>query len=281
MLDDIVAALACPACGEALTSVAGSLICANGHAFDVARQGYVNLLPGDAKAGSADTSAMVRARDAFLGSGHFAPIERAIAQVASRLLAEGPEGCVVDVGAGTGRYLAQVLDEAPARVGLALDISKFAARRAAKAHSRIGAVVCDAWCRLPVLTGSAALLLDVFAPRNGEEFARVLAPGAALVVVTPTERHLIELIGPLEMLTVGPRKSERLAESLATCFRRVDVIHLEVPMTLRRSDVASVVGMGPSARHVDPATLAARIAALPEPLTVTLSVLVSEFRKAT
>lgn len=280
MLDEIVSALACPQCGEALASAPGALRCANAHVFDIARQGYVNLLPGDAKAGTADTGAMVEARDAFLGSGHFAPIERGIAEVASRLLVEGPGGCVVDVGAGTGRYLARVLDEAPERIGLALDISKFAARRAAKAHPRIGAVVCDAWGRLPVRTGAAALVLDVFAPRNGEEFARVLAPGGALLVVTPTERHLVEIIAPLDLLTVDPRKAERLVGSLASRFSRVDAVELEVPMTLRRSDVAAVAGMGPSARHADQAALAAAVEALPEPVTVTLSVLISEFRKA-
>ena len=39
-----------------------------------------------------------------------------------------------------------------------------------------------------------ALILSVFAPRNPPEMARVLAPGAALVAVTPTTRHLFEQI---------------------------------------------------------------------------------------
>lgn len=278
MLDELVAALVCPYCREPLTLMPGNLRCPNGHHFDIARQGYANLLPGDAQTGTADTAAMVEARDTFLGEAHFAPIERALAEVAVRLLADGPEGCVVDVGAGTGRYLAAVLDAVPGRLGLALDISKFAARRAAKAHPRIAAVVCDAWRPLPVRTASAALVLDVFAPRNAAEFARVLASGGALVVVTPTARHLGELIGPLGMLTVDPLKAERLAEGMADRFTRVESIEVEEPMALDRADVAAVVAMGPSARHSAPGVLASRIADLPEPVEVTVSVTVSVYR---
>jgi 23S rRNA (guanine745-N1)-methyltransferase len=71
-------------------------------------------------------------------------------------VADGP-GCVVDVGAGTGYYLAVVLERLTDRVGLALDVSKYALRRAARAHRRVGAVACDVWHGLPVATDSAAV----------------------------------------------------------------------------------------------------------------------------
>ena len=61
-----------------------------------------------------------------------------------------PDGCVLDLGAGTGWYLARVLDRLPGRSGLALDLSRHALRRAARAHARIGAVAADAWGPLPV-----------------------------------------------------------------------------------------------------------------------------------
>jgi 23S rRNA (guanine745-N1)-methyltransferase len=66
--------LACPYCAGPLTRSGGSVGCPNGHAFDVARSGYLSLLPGDARLGSADTAEMVAAREAFLGSGHFEPL---------------------------------------------------------------------------------------------------------------------------------------------------------------------------------------------------------------
>jgi len=278
VFDEIVSSLTCPHCGEPLAVAGVSLGCANEHVFDVARQGYANLLAGDAKAGTADTAAMVEARSAFQGRGHFGPIEREIARVASGALSGDARGCVVDIGAGTGRYLAGVLDAVPGRFGLALDISKFAMRRAAKAHPRIGAVVCDVWSGLPVRSGAAALLLDVFAPRNAAEFARVLAPGGALVVVTPTDRHLGELVGPLGLLTVDPKKADRLAESLEGRFDLVGSAVTEYPMTLDHADVSAIVAMGPSAHHADAGVLASRIAGLPEPVRVTASVTISVYR---
>src|SRR5579859_1324075 len=137
MLHDIVPWLRCPLCRAELTLDQSSLRCPARHAFDVARQGYANLLPGGAHTGTGDTAAMVAARVDFLGAGHYAPIADALA-------AAVPAGTehVVDLGAGTGSYLARVLDAVPAAHGLALDISKFALRRAAKAHPRAGAVVC-------------------------------------------------------------------------------------------------------------------------------------------
>jgi 23S rRNA (guanine745-N1)-methyltransferase len=247
MLDDALNLLACPHCGGELSRTGGSVACANGHAFDVARSGYLSLLPGDAHTGSADTAEMVEAREAFLGAGHFEPLAEALAQEAER--AAHRRGAALDLGAGTGWYLARVLDRLPGRPGLALDLSKHALRRAARAHPRIAAVACDAWRPLPVRDDVAALVLSVFAPRNGPEIARVLRPGGALLVVTPTGRHLAELVDRLGLLTVDEHKRERLAAALDAHLdleRRHD--H-EWSLDLRPVDVANAVAMGPSARH--------------------------------
>lgn len=273
------ALLACPHCGAGLTEADGALVCKRGHSFDIARQGYVNLLPGGASAGTADTEQMVAARAAFLARGHFAPLVAALVEAVERV-ASGVSGCILDVGAGTGEHLVAVLERLPNRAGLALDISKHAVRRAARAYPRMGAAVCDAWATLPVRDGVAAAVMSVFSPRNAAEFARVLAPGGALVVVTPTERHLAELIGPLGMLSVDPRKEERLAATLAGHFERESERVVESEMALTRNDARAVAMMGPSAHHVDPVELDRCAAALIEPVTATLSVTVSTWRVA-
>jgi len=272
--------LACPYCGAALAEAGGALACAAGHAFDIARQGYVNLLPGGASADTADTPEMVAARTGFLARGHFGPLDEALAEaVASGVGAT--EGCVIDVGAGTGGHLAAVLERLPYHVGLALDISKHAARRAARAHPRIGAVVCDAWGTLPVRDGVAAAVMCVFAPRNAPEFARVLAPAGALVVVTPTARHLEELVGPLGLVSVDPRKEERLEATLGGHFERTTTRLVECEMHLARADALAAALMGPSAHHLRAGEAESRVAALPEPIDTTLSVSVSTWRKMT
>jgi 23S rRNA (guanine745-N1)-methyltransferase len=267
MLADVVPYLRCPVCGADLACRERALACTAGHAFDIARQGYAGLLTGNVSTGTADTGPMVAARANFLDGGHFAPLADLIAE---RAAAAAPdEGCVLDAGAGTGYHLKAVLDRLPGRAGVALDLSKHALRRAAKAHPRIGALTWDVWRPLPVRTNTVAVLLDVFAPRNAEEFQRVLRPDGILIVVTPAARHLDELVGPLGLLTVDPRKAERVADTVAGRFTPAGTWPLELSLRLTHTEIASLVAMGPSAWHTDPEDLRKRIEALAEPVPVT------------
>jgi 23S rRNA (guanine745-N1)-methyltransferase len=277
VLADVIDLLRCPHCEGVLELGQGTARCAEGHSSDVARQGYLNLLPGDARTGSADTAAMVRARAEFLARGHYAPIADAVARAAQ---VDTPGGCVLDLGVGTGYYLAAVLEQLPATRGLALDVSKHALRVAARAHPRIGAVGCDAWAGLPVRDAAAALAINVFAPRDPAELARVLAPGGSLVVVTPNRGHLAELVSAVGMLTVQERKRERLEDKLGTLFKAAGETAVERELVLDHADLAALVAMGPSARHLDEQQVAERVAALPDPLPVTLSVTVATYRRA-
>jgi len=223
---------------------------------------------------------MVAARAQFLAAGHFGPLADALAGLAAPAAHAAGPGCVADVGAGTGYYLAAVLDRRPDRAGLALDVSKAALRRAARAHPHIGAVAADVWAGLPVADGAAAVVLNVFAPRAGAELARVLSPAGRLLVVTPGPDHLAELALPLGLLSVDPRKQERLAGTLGGHFELAGQRRCRFGLRLGHHDVAAVVGMGPSAWHADQADLAQRIGDLPEVVTVTASVTVSAYRRA-
>jgi 23S rRNA (guanine745-N1)-methyltransferase len=254
------------------------LRCANGHAFDVARQGYVNLMPGGARPGTADTTEMVADRAAFLGAGHYAPLAQALGDLARADRADladlasadvgGP--VMLDAGAGTGYYLAAVLDRlGPPAVGLAMDVSVPALRRAARAAPGIGAIGWDTWQPFPIRPDAVSLILNVFAPRNGPEFHRVLQPGGTLIVVTPAEGHLSELVGPADLLTVDEHKDSRLAATLGPYFTVTTRRDLTVPLHLTHAEAATLIGMGPSAWHTDPAATRARLGTLPEPIAVT------------
>lgn len=292
MLDDVLGWLRCPNCEAPLARAGGTLRCPAGHSFDIARQGYVSLLP-PGSAGGGDTAAMIQARKRFLAAGHYAPIARALASAAAEALAAddhgpvaasgagtgpAPGSCVADIGTGTGYYLAAVLGRLPEFTGLALDVSRPALRAAARAHPRIGAVGCDAWRRLPVADTAASLVLDVFAPRDGAELRRILRPGGRLLVVTPRPDHLAELTGPVRLLRVDDRKAERLAGTLGPYFTAGGEQVVSAPMALDHASVAALAAMGPSAFHAEPGETARRIAALPEPLAVTLAVTVSALR---
>ena len=85
------------------------LNCGNGHGFDIARQGYVNLTAGRANPGTADTADMIASREAFLGRGHYRPLASTLASLAASYEPSG-DGLVVELAGGTGYYLAAVLD---------------------------------------------------------------------------------------------------------------------------------------------------------------------------
>jgi len=268
-----VALLACPVCAGRLTALPGDagLGCAAGHRFDRARQGQVTLLPPGHQPPLGDSAEMVADRVAFLGAGHYAGITGALADAVTAGDGAAPAS-LLDLGGGTGHHLAGVLDRLPDAVGVVLDSSRYAARRAARAHARVVAVVADSWARLPVRDGALDRVLVVFAPRNGPEIARVLRPGGRLVVVTPAADHLTELVGPLGLLRVDPDKAQRLAATLEPHLRRVGTAAHRERLTLGHSAVATLVGMGPHARHLSSPALAASLAALGEPLQVTVSV---------
>jgi 23S rRNA (guanine745-N1)-methyltransferase len=268
---EIVARLRCPVCREALSEFPGGLGCPAGHRFDLARQGYVNLLAGRVPA-SPDTTEMVSARSSVLAAGYFGPVADGLAAAAADLAP--PDGFVADVGAGTGYYLAAVLDRLPGHLGLALDVSTPAVRRAARAHPRADAVAADTWHGLPLADGCADLVLNVFAPRNGAEFHRVLRPSGGLLVVTPRPDHLAGLEPPV---AVDSAKAERLHAALGPWFRLAGQTEHAYEVTVSGADAHRLVAMGPSARHEPPDALARRLASLPDRLTATISVTLSHY----
>jgi 23S rRNA (guanine745-N1)-methyltransferase len=257
-----LSALACPHCGLGLDQAERRLHCASGHSFDLARQGYAPLLAKGANTTTGDTADQVAARESFLATGAYDPLMEAVARAA----ATDAPGVVVEPGCGTGRYAAVALDAAPGREGIGLDTSKYALRRAARTHERLAAILADAWTGLPVRDGAAAAVLNVFAPRQIGELARILHPDGVLVVLIPREDHLRELVERLDLLRVDPGKSRRTADLLDTSFRAESVDELRYAIALERQAVVDLVSMGPSARHLDREAIAAAVAALPVPV---------------
>jgi 23S rRNA (guanine745-N1)-methyltransferase len=271
MNDAVLPYLRCPVCHAPLADAAGrALRCPSGHSFDLARQGYAALLSGRNRH-TGDSAAMIADRADFLAAGHYEFLADALARAA---LATMPDAArlVVDAGTGTGYYLARVLDALPHVVGLGIDVAKPALRRAARAHPRAGALLADLWQRLPLADRSVGLVLNVFAPRNGPEFHRILHPQGALLVVTPAADHLTELVRAFGLIRVDKDKSERVAASLDAHFTAASTITLRRSMRLSAAEVRTLVGMTPSARHLPPDNLAAGA------LTVTAAVDLTEYQ---
>ena len=251
MNDAVLPYLRCPICSSPITAVStgpgpSSLRCARGHSFDIAKQGYATLI-ADRTPHAGDSAEMVADRAAFLAAGHYAFIAKALAATAAGLDATG---LVLDAGTGTGYYLSAVLDALPGAVGLGLDVSKPALRRAARAHPRANAALADLWRPLPLVDGAAGLIVDVFAPRNVPEFRRVLRPGGALLMVTPTADHLADLVGAYGLIRVDPDKAGRVGDALGAHFAVESTRTLRREMRLDAAEVRTLIGMTPSARHV-------------------------------
>ncbi|PWH07249.1 methyltransferase type 11 [Brachybacterium endophyticum] len=279
-LTAVLELLRCPQCGEELGIVGRAVRCSQGHTFDIGRQGYVSLLSGS-RATSGDDAEMARARAAFLDSGTYAPIAGALAGLSARAIeaagAEEASRCtVLDVGCGTGYYLARVLEELPHAHGLGVDTSVRALRHAARAHPRAAAASWDVYRPLPLADSSVDVLLSVFAPRSPEEFQRVLRAQGRLLVVRPTAEHLAELREAVPgMIAIEAAKEDRLHAALDPHFELDSTEQLETFVELTPQRAVDLVGMTPSARHVDVARLHEN-AQLPD--HVTLSVLISAYR---
>lgn len=182
--------LLCPVCGQPLTRRENTWRCCAGHCFDVARQGYVNLLTVDRKHARhpGDTKEQVAARKAFLDGGYYKPISDAVC----RFLAPLSPHAVLDAGCGEGYYLTQLQAALPQAEYAGIDISKDAVRFAAVRNKQALWLTGTA-AALPFPDASFDAVLSMFALTAEAEFARVLRPGGAFLQVLAGPEHLMGL----------------------------------------------------------------------------------------
>ena len=182
--------LLCPICHEQLNLEGRQYRCPKNHSFDMARQGYVNLLAVQQKhsLNPGDTREQVLSRREFLEAGFYAPIAQALVEEAREL---GISGQILDVGCGEGYYSARLADALNAPL-TGLDISKEAVRCAA-AKYKGKQWLCATAAHIPVEDGSVSLLTSLFALTLPQEFARVLQEGGYYFQVLAAEDHLLGL----------------------------------------------------------------------------------------
>lgn len=248
-IDDGV--LACPVCGHALGRDGGRYLCASGHSFDVAREGYVNLLLSTQKASRdpGDSRLMVDRRRDFMAAGHYAPLAELVAALAGAHLPADRSGRVLDAGCGEG----YVLRELGSRLGTertdrwGVDISRWAVRAAARADASTTHAVASIH-RLPVLTGSIDLLVSVLSPRDFTEFQRILAPGGHLLAVVPDEKHLLELRRFVYRKVLPHQVDTKLGTG--DDLRAIGDSRVSFPVRLDREGLDQLVAMTPYLWHL-------------------------------
>lgn len=186
----------CPICKKHFSRKNQSLVCPNGHCFDIAKKGYVNLLrsKGSAARRHGDDRMMVAARTAFLNAGFYDPLRDAVARLAAL---HAKHGCILlDAGCGEGFYTSFIrksLEHAGIAVSAyGIDVSRDALAACAARDRQIGLAAASIF-DLPAADGSVDLLINLFAPYDAAEFARIVKPEGTLLRAFPAERHLWEL----------------------------------------------------------------------------------------
>lgn len=193
--------LQCPVCKNRLLNSADGYQCSNNHTFDVAREGYVNLLLAHQKHSKepGDSPEMIRSRRRFLDLGHYDRVSDGINEAIAHDLDRSEHEhayCILDAGCGEGFYLKRLKGSMAGRQGrnapidyYGVDISKFAVRQATRRDRTIDWFVASI-IDLPFATSSFDIVLNVFSPLYFMEFSRVLNDAGMLVVASPGPRHL-------------------------------------------------------------------------------------------
>jgi 23S rRNA (guanine745-N1)-methyltransferase len=246
--------------------------CLSGHTFDVNKRGFLSLLRGGSGL-IGDSPPMLDRRDEFLEAGWY---DFLLNDLQLLIDAEVPRR-IIDIGCGTGFYLAGILASNPEARALAMDISPSAVARTVRRLPHAEGLVADVWTALPVRDQTADVILNVFAPRNAPEFHRVLRPDGLLVVVVPQATHLQELRTAGLALDVQSHKVERLTETLSPWFVTEHTAQISNVLHPPASTVQALIGMGPSAHHHTADATGAEGAALHG---VTAAFTIATFRRA-
>ena len=184
----------CPIDGLPLIQNGSTLRCKKGHSYDLAREGYCNLLLVQQKASHepGDTHEMVMARRRFLGAGFYLPLAEKIAGIAASLVNKKSEFRILDAGSGEGYYLRYIHSKNPALQLVGIDISKPAVKAAAKLSPQISWAVASNK-QLPLESTSIDLILCMFGFPVWNSFAKVQESDGCVLLVDAGADHLIEL----------------------------------------------------------------------------------------
>ncbi|GEM74440.1 23S rRNA (guanine(745)-N(1))-methyltransferase [Vibrio sagamiensis] len=187
----------CPLCHQALELTDKTFKCASNHQFDLAKEGYVNLMPAHHKRSKdpGDNKDMMQARRRFLEGNYYDPMRQKVAQLCAHYT-QGVQPQLLDIGCGEGYYTEQIQQSLVAKndqaIVYGLDISKVAIRYAAKRYPNCAFSVASSH-RLPFAEGSLDSILRIYAPCKAQELQRVVKEDGVVITVTPAGRHLYQL----------------------------------------------------------------------------------------
>lgn len=185
----------CPVCLGSLHGSGSSLSCHKGHSYDIAREGYVNLILANQKGSKepGDSPEMLRARRNFLNSGYYRRLAENVSERIIKYLDEtGNNVTILDAGCGEG-YYSDHISRIPSVISRAsicgIDVSREGVKLSAKRKNNIQWGVASVHS-IPLQDKSVNIILNIFAPHDADEFSRITADNGILISVTPGPEHL-------------------------------------------------------------------------------------------
>lgn len=223
--------LLCPVrdCHLPLVREKPTLACANGHSFDIARSGYINLLqPQDRRSKNpGDANKVVSARRRLHDLGVTQPLQQAISEIATAVKGD----TVLDAGCGDGFYLGTLAKESGFE-GHGIDISIPAVNAAAKRYSDCEWIVANGDRFIPYADSSFSLVLSITGRMNPDEFRRIMRDHGRLLVAVPAPDDLIELR--------GTGREDRVARTIETFMEKFGLIDQQRTTSHAALDAAAV-----------------------------------------
>lgn len=239
----------CPSCHNRLQTAtaegAKSYRCSNNHNFDMAKEGYLNLLLAQHKRSRnpGDSDDMIRSRQRFLNGGYYQTLADAIV----KQVGIGPDNQrVLDMGCGEGYYMDQLRQGSDTLQLTGIDISKTAVRLAAKRKMNAQLAVDSAFS-MPLHSDSIDCAISIFSPVSAKDTARVLVPGGSLIMVGPGEQHLSGLTAHIYSDRV-PHQGNNLDDSLGD-FSLQETLEIKDSITITGPDILDLLKMTPYYWH--------------------------------
>jgi 23S rRNA (guanine745-N1)-methyltransferase len=218
--------------------------CPAGHTYDIARNGYINLLqPQDRRslsAGDSREAVLARARLHAAGVGRTL-IDAVLRRVRSLAIQrDDARLAIADLGSGTGDALAVIAQAAPIGA-IGVDLSAAAAEHAARRFPGVTWIVANADRRLPFTDRSLDVVLSLHARRNATECARVLVPGGRLIAAVPAPHDLLELRTIVQGAAAPRDRTESLIAEHAARFALEHREIVQETVTLSRELVVDLL----------------------------------------
>lgn len=240
--------IACPNCRAILKLDSRTLKCQNNHTFDIAKEGYVNLLLVNQKRSKhpGDNKIMVNARRSFLEGEFYAPLVSKLSNLVEQICIENDlsDIKVLDVGCGEGYYMASLQKKLTKNTAmLGFDISKEAIKMASKKYKDLCFFVASVK-QMPIISNSINFIISIFSPIKEDEFFRVLRNNGYVIIVTPNTKHLT---GLTNIIYANHNNHNSSIENYnKQQFRKIfqDTVRFNIPLT-SKEDIMNLFMMTP------------------------------------